>query len=187
MFTASCAPAGELRAGERRVAINACYQQQNKKRVESFQPHSFDHIRRKKAVFSDFLPQKNKKKHNHHKTRGRRGQEEMQCLFWVKAKGYERSSWGKRDYEGDKPSTTDTENLQLLSLNQVPSLGVRSAMPSYPGGWCAEPSCPIHPTFPRFNPSHLPQVHSLLSPLSSLPSIQDTEPACSWELLSLPT
>lgn len=61
MFTASCAPAGELHAGKSRVAINACYQQ-NKNRVEPFQPHSFDQIQRKGAVFSDCNSIKKRKK-----------------------------------------------------------------------------------------------------------------------------
>lgn len=57
------------------------------------------------------------------KTRGRRGQEEVQCLFWVKGKDCERGSWRKMDYEGGNISATDTEHLQLListeSLLQV--------------------------------------------------------------------
>jgi len=121
MFTASCGLADELHAGESRVAISARYQQ-NKNRVESFQPHSFDQVQRKGDMFSDCnskkkIKKKEKNKHSHRKMRGQRGQEVMQSLFWVEAKSCGRSSRRKRDYEGGNPSTTDTEHLQLLSLN----------------------------------------------------------------------
>lgn len=63
-------------------------------------------IKRKKERKEKFTP----------KTRGQGGQEEVQCLFWVKAKGCQRSSWRKMDSEGGSLSTTDRA-LQLLSFS----------------------------------------------------------------------
>lgn len=89
--------------------------------------------------------------HSNPKTRGQGGQEEMPCLFWVKAEGCGGSTDSRaKGLPGRQPLHTDTGHLQLLSLNQIPASGISSAVPKYPGLWHAESSPQTHPPFPSF-------------------------------------
>lgn len=76
-------PASELRAGESHAATSKTRNAWNQS-----SPTALISSKERELCFQTVTQ---KRKRNHPKTRGQIGQEEVQCLFWVKAKGYDRA------------------------------------------------------------------------------------------------
>lgn len=114
MFSASCTPAQDTHGT-----------------VLASQPGS----KKGSCVFRLKLKEKERKGKFTPETRGQKGQEEVQCLFWVKTEGCRRSSWRKMDYEGGSLSATDRESTcsclvsteSLLQVSILPCPGMLGA------------------------------------------------------------